>query len=176
MVMPEGIVSISGVVDAWGNRIAAPAAAKAGLIELPQNYVHPSWMPATEVCIGGNNFTDLGRKHLAYLFGGRTPVSDYFCTSFGAGTGITAASTADTGLEEPVNLGVSATKAIDSITFTHDYVAEIQFTIGADEANGYLLTELGLFAGNGVLLARKTGYNLNKHAGFAPTLVWRITF
>lgn len=171
--MPTGYVSILGVRADDGTLIPAVDAAASGIIN-PSNVVHPSWLPSDELPLGGNNFTNLGRKYLAYLFGGRTPMSNYVCTSFGAGTGDTKASVSDVSLVSPVLLGSTNLKAVDSITFPEDYVAFIQFTIGSGEANGYLLREFGLFSGDGTLLARKTGYNLNKVSGYAPVLHWRI--
>ena len=172
--MPIGYVSIAGGYTSDGGWISVKDAIDRGFLSAP-DCSQPSWLPRHELAIGGNCFTNLGNKYLAYLFGGRTPVSNYICTSFGVGTDDTAATVADTSLLLQVDLGSSSTKAIDNVTYPEDYIALVQFTIGAAEANGYLLREYGLYSGDGTLLARKTGYNINKTSQYSPVLYWRIS-
>ena len=53
----------------------------------------------------------------------------------------------------------------------------VGFNIAVGDANGYLLTEFGLFSGNDTLLARKVrSVGINTTSDFSPTLTWRIRF
>ena len=171
--MPEGYISLKSAVY-QGQHITALQAKQYGLIECA---AQPAWqLPPDEIGIGYNTFTDAGRKYLARAFGGCTPVSDYICTYFGIGNSDTPVTVDDTTLASPITLSNGDTKKlVDSITYT-DFTAAIQFTIGASDGNGNLIRETGLFAGDGTLLARKIGYNINKTSSFAPVLIWRIRF
>ena len=54
------------------------------------------------------------------------------------------------------------------------FVAQAEYALGYDDANGYLITEFGLFTGNGTLLARKTDTGINKTSDNLLTLIHRI--
>lgn len=133
-----------------------------------------------EVCVGKNLFVDQGRQLLAYAFGFRAPIYNYTCQKFGVGTGLTAAKVTDVALEAPVALtsqGGATIAPVTSIDFLTSFVVRVGFTIAVGDANGYLLTEFGLFSGNGTLLARLVrSVGVNKTSDFAPTLTWRIRF
>lgn len=133
-----------------------------------------------EVPLGYNLFTDNGRQYLAYMFGGRNPLSSFFCQRFSVGTGTSAAARTDVALQNPVYLdpptNSTTTKLISSVSYSVPFVARIEFALAASEANGYLLTELGLFSGNNTLLARKTNLGIQKSSDFSPLLGWRIRF
>jgi len=171
--MPEGYVSLKSAVY-QGQHISAAQAIDLGLVAREDS---KAWaLPAGEIGIGGNTFTDAGRRYLARTFGGCTPVSNYICTYFGIGNSDTPVTVDDTTLASPIQLSNGDTKkAVDSITYD-GFTASIQFTIGASDGNGNLIRETGLFAGDGTLLARKVGYNINKASSFAPVLIWRIRF
>jgi hypothetical protein len=126
--------------------------------------------------VGGPNlFCDNGRQCLAYVFGGRSPSSDFACKKFGLGVGTTPPNVADVGLESALNFfGGSPVKPVDSISYPAPFIAAVQFTIGATEANGFLITEMGLFSGNDTLISRRVMVGINKTSDFAPTLSWRI--
>jgi hypothetical protein len=83
-------------------------------------------------------------------------------------------------LEAPVGLasqGGDITAPVTSIDFLTAFVVRVGFTIATGDANGYLLTEYGLYSGNGTLLARFVrSVGINKTSDFAPTLTWRIRF
>jgi hypothetical protein len=170
--MPTGYVSL--LKASYGSTlISASKAVELGLVtpDGPSYYRLPG-----EVGLGWNTFTSTGLKYLARCFGGCTPISDYVCTYFGIGSDGTTANVTDTALIAPITLSNSKTyKEIDGITYDGS-TAVIQFTIGSGDGNGYLIAETGLFAGDGTLLARKNGYNINKTSSFSPTLIWRINF
>jgi hypothetical protein len=96
------------------------------------------------------------------------------------GTGTTAPKVTDTGLENPIFFNpptnTVTTKEIDGVDFPTAFVARMEFTLASSEANGYLITEMGLFSGNDTLIARKTNVGINKSSDFSPTFTWRIRF
>ena len=175
----KGFVTISGIVDAAGKTVSTQQAVDYGWIK-DRGIKRPNgWgIPREEVPLGYNLFVDSGRQLLAYLFGYRTPVSDNVCANFGLGTGLRAPNTMDTDLESPIAFYNSAPlKPINAVDFPAAFVAQVEYTIAPSEANGYLITEQGLYSGNGTLLARKThGAGINKTSDFGPTLHWRIRF
>jgi hypothetical protein len=127
--------------------------------------------------VGSNLFVDNGRQLLCYVWGGRSPMADYACQKFGVGTGITPATVIDVALESAVEFSTGVTtKDVDAITFPSPYVARVEFTIGANQCNGYLLTEFGLFSGSSVLLARIVNAGFNKTSDWSPSLTWTIRF
>lgn len=175
--MPSGFVSLASVLTDDGRVMPAREAVSRGFIEVSGVDTHDWNLTPDEVALGPNLFTNQGRKYLAYAFGGRSPVSNYVCSKFGVGNGNRPTTVADTSLDSPIQLTAGVTlKAIDGISYPEDYIAVIQFTIGSAEANGNLIREAGLFSGDGTLLARNVGYNINKTSGFAPVINWRIRF
>ena len=117
------------------------------------------------------------RQYLAYLFGYRAPVSNYVVANFGLGTGTQAPNVTDTALASPINFYNNLPlKLINGVDFPEPYAARVTFTIGLGEANGYLITETGLFSGDGTLLARLTQAGMNKDSTFSPVLTWRVKF
>lgn len=169
----QGFLTVASIRDASGKNIPLQQAVDYG-------WVRPCRAPAgwdigrEEVPLGHNLFTDAGRQMIAYLLGGRAPISDFFIQKFGMGTGITPAAVTDVALESPVDFGGSVfTKAIDSADFPAAFILRANFTIGAGEGNGFLLTEFGMFTGSDVLVARWLEPGINKTSDFAPTLMWR---
>lgn len=128
--------------------------------------------------LGENLFVDQGRQIVAYAFGFRSPVSDYTVQRFGVGTGLTPAKVTDVALQAPVTLNNSSTtKEIDTVDFLSPFVVRVGFTLATDDANGYILSEMGLFSGGEALIARKVrAVSINKTSDFSPTLTWRIRF
>ncbi len=165
-----------GVVDGFGRKIPLQKAVEYGWLK-PGRAV-PGWdLSRSEVPLGFNLFLDQGRQFQAYLFGARSPLSDYSCQKFGMGTGETPAKVTDTALESPIDFGGSVyTKDLDAVSFPAPFVARAEFTIGANEGNGYLITELGLFSGNDVILCRVVRPGISKTSDFSPALLWRIRF
>lgn len=175
----EGLVTVTQVALAGGKVVPLAKACSYGWIT-PQR-VPAGWdVGADEVCIGKNLFLDQGRQLLAYAFGFRAPVEDYTCQRFGVGTGLTAAKVTDVALEAPVALASAfgaTTAPITSVDYLTAFVLRVGFTIAVGDANGNLITELGLFSGNNTLLARKVrSVGINKTSDFAVTLTWRIRF
>jgi hypothetical protein len=163
---PTGIVSVSRIVDGFGKEISLEKAIRYG------------WITPDDVYGAPNLFVDQGRQLLAYCFAFRAPIEDYTCSKFGVGTGVTAATVTDVGLEAPVALSSgSYTGPLDSIDFLTAFVVRASFTLGLSDANGSLITEMGLFSGNDSLMARRVRtVGINKTSDFAPTLTWRLRF
>jgi len=166
-----GRVSVSRIVDGFGKEIPLEQAVKYG------------WLadgPVDEhgLDLGENLFVDQGRQIIAYAFGFRNPIQNYTCQRFGVGTGVTAARVTDVALEAPITLSNgSLTKPIDTIDFLTPFVVRVAFTLGLADANGYIISEMGLFAGNDALIARKIrAVSVNKTSDFSPTLTWRLRF
>lgn len=168
---------MDGVVDGEGKRVPLSKAIAYGWIR--PTVAQPGWgLSNAEVPLGENLFVDGGRQFMAYLFGGRSPMANYFCQKFGMGTGTTPAAVNDVALVSPVAFDGSSqfTKNVNSVDFPTQFIARVTFTIGAGEGNGYLLTEFGLFSGSDNLLARLVQPGISKTSDFAPSLIWRIRF
>jgi len=110
--------------------------------------------------------------------GGKIPTTDYTVTHFSIGIGTTPPTVADVGLEDPLSFYGDPSpvelKPIDGATWPSPFVTLVTFTLGATEANGNLITEMGLFTGNETLVARRVHIGINKTEDFAPTLGWRL--
>ena len=164
---PTGWGEIEKVTDGFGREIPIEKAIKYGWIT-----IDPKVGPA-------NLFVDQGRQLLAYAFGFRAPIENYTCQNYGVGTGTTPARVTDVALEAPIDLisSQATTAPITSVDFLTAFVMRVGFSIALGDANGYLLTEFGLFSGNNTLLARKVrGVGINKTSDFSPTITWRIRF
>jgi len=163
---PSGLVSVTRIVDGFGREIPLEAAIRYG------------WISPEHLADTPNLFVDQGRQLLAYCFAFRSPIENYTCSKFGVGTGTTAAKVTDVGLEAPVALSSgNYTAAVDSVDFLTAFVVRVAFTLGLADANGSLITEMGLFSGNDSLMARRVRtVGINKTSDFAPTLTWRIRF
>lgn len=176
---PEGLVTVSGIVDAFGKPISTQKAIDYGWIA-PSAGKFSGWgLGRHEVPVGKNLFLDQGRQLLAYAFAFRSPIENYVCRKFGVGTGLTTATVADVALESPITLASTAaiTAPIDSIDFLSAFLVRVSFTLALGDANGYVITEMGLFSGNNTLMARKIrAVAVNKTSDFSPTLTWRIRF
>jgi hypothetical protein len=176
---PEGLVSVSKIVDASGKEISTQKAVDYGWIA-PQGGNYRGWgLDKHEVPLGKNLFLDQGRQLLAYAFAFRSPIENFVCRKFGVGTGLTAAKVSDVALESPITLASTSaiTAAIDSIDFLSAFLVRVSFTLALGDANGYVITEMGLFSGNNTLMARKIrSVAVNKTSDFSPTLTWRIRF
>jgi hypothetical protein len=172
----QGFVELSSIVDSSGKTVSFDKAERYGWIT-PQK-VPSGWdLTPGHYPVGRNLFVDGGRQLLCFVWGGRSPMSDYACQKFGIGTGTRPAAVIDTALESPIAFSPGVfTKSVDAITFSVPYEARVEFTIGAGQANGYLVTEFGLFSGNDVLLARIVNAGINKTSDWAPAFTWRLRF
>jgi hypothetical protein len=162
---PQGLVTISRIVDSFGKEISVQRAIRYGWIQ-----------PGAE--ISPNLFVDGGRQLLAYAFAFRAPIQNYVCQNFGVGTGTRPAKTTDVALQSPVALASAQyTGPLDSIDFLSAFVVRAAFTLGLADANGSLITEMGLFSGNNTLIARRVRtVGVNKSSDFSPTYTWRVRF
>lgn len=171
---PVGWVSIDKIVDAAGQEVPVEKAHKYGWLRTPYACPKPELFTEGEP----NLFVDQGRQLLAYAFAFRAPLENYTCQKFGVGTGTTAARVTDVALEAPILLSNGLwTKAVDIVDFLSAFVVRVSFSLGIADANGYIISEMGLFSGNDTLIARKIrAVSLNKTSDFAPTLTWRLRF
>ena len=178
MNRPKGILTVSGIKLADGKVLSTQQAVDYGWIK-PVTGQFAGWnLERHEVPLGENLFVDQGRQVVAFAFGFRSPISTYTVQRFGVGTGTTPARVTDVALEAPVVLNTSTTtKPIDAVDFLSPFVVRVAFTLANDDANGYILSEMGLFSGGEALIARKVrAVSINKTSDFSPTLTWRIRF
>ena len=173
----KGLVTISGITLANGTTLSTQQAVDYGWICPAAGRQPRGWgLERHEIVVGANLFVDQGRQCACYALGGRAPVMNYTIQSFGVGTGLTPAKVTDVALQAPVTLSNgTTTKAIDAIDFLSPFVLRASFTLGINDANGYILSEMGLFSGGGALIARKIrAVSINKTSDFSPTLSWRV--
>ena len=175
----KGLITVARVTLADGKDMPLRKACDYG-------WITPERAPAgwnigpDEVCIGENLFVDNGRQLIAYCMGFRAPMENYTIQKFGVGTGIAPSNVTNVSLEAPVVLasGLGATTApITGIDFITAFTLRVGFTLGVGDANGYLLTEFGLFSGNNTLIARKVRtVGINKQSDAAIAMHWRLRF
>lgn len=173
----EGLLTVRKVLLRTGEVISPEKAVAYGFFKPQFEGVNPQdWkLDPTEIPLGKNLFVDIGRQQMAYAFGNRSPITDYVCRNFSIGTGTTPPKVTDMDLENPLAFyGGSSLKPIDSVEWPDPFISLVLFTIAASEANGYLITEMGLFSGSGNLFARRVFSGINKTSDHAPTLGWRI--
>lgn len=176
---PEGLLTVTGIQLADGREVTTQQAVDYGWICPSEGSQPAGWgLERHEVPVGRNLFLDQGRQAVAYAFGFRSPIQNYTCQKFGVGTGVTAARVTDVALEAPILLSGSVyTKNVDAIDYIAPFVIRIAFTLGVSDANGYIVSEMGLYTGADVLVARKVrAVSVNKTSDFATTLSWRIRF
>jgi hypothetical protein len=178
--MIRGFVTISKILDDFGREISTQTAVDNGLI-VPSGVKPRGWgIEKHEVPLSYNFTVDNCRQMAAYLLGGRSPAASWSISQFGLGTGTVAPNAANTSLQSAISFynpgsGLQATKPVDTIDFPAPFVARVQFTIAAGEANGLLISEMGLFTSGGILLARKTNATpIAKNSGWSPTFLWRV--
>ena len=178
MNRPRGIVTISKVLLADGRELSTQQAVDYGWICAPYSQPVGWGLERHEVPIGTNLFLDQGRQVMAFAFGFRSPIVNYTVQKFGVGTGLTPARVTDVALEAPITLSNGQTTApIDAVDFLSPFVVRVAFTLGINDANGYLISEMGLFSGGDALIARKVrAVSISKTSDYAPTLTWRIRF
>jgi hypothetical protein len=175
---PRGLITISRITLADGSNLPTQRAIEYGWICASKGPQPPGWgLLRHEVVLGENLFVDNGRQLMAYAFGFRAPLENYTCQNFGVGTGLTAARVTDVALEAPITLTTGLTKPIDLVDYLSAFVVRVSFTLGLLDANGYAISEQGLFSGNNTLIARKIrAISINKTSDFSPTLTWRLRF
>ena len=173
---PKGLVSISEIRTADGNLVPFEKAIKYGWVGSPKKQPRGWGLNRDEFSLGENLFLDQGRQLMAFCFGFKAPVSNYAVGLYGVGTGITAPNTSDTALESPIALSSGAfTNQIDGVDFLSPFTLRVAYTLGINDANGYSITERGLFSGGGVLFARHvTSVPVAKVQDFSISFLWRI--
>jgi len=178
MNRPKGILTISGITLADGKKLSTQQAVDYGWIASARGAFAGWGLERHEVPLGENLFVDQGRQIVAYAFGFRSPISNYTVQRYGVGTGLTPAKVTDVALQSPITLNNGlTTKEIDAVDFLSPFVVRVAFTLATDDANGYMLSEMGLFSGGEALIARKVrAVSINKTSDFSPTLTWRIRF
>ena len=180
VLSPKGLVTVSGIRTADGRSISTQQAVDYGWIVPSAGKSPAGWgLERHEVSLGENLFVDQGRQLLAFCFGFRSPVSDFTAQKFSVGTGLTPPQVTDVAMESPITLAsVSSTLgSIDGVDFLTPFVVRVSYTIALGDANGYLITERGLFSGNGSLFAHHvSSAGIDKTSDFSPTLTWRIRF
>ena len=176
---PEGLVTVTAVTREDGKKLSTQDAVDKRII-IPE-LVDSSWsLDKTEVPLGQNLFVDIGRQYMMYCLGGQSPIANYICSQYSVGTGdpgIYAPNVTDVALIAPIPLASvsnATLKAIDGVDYPAPFIARFQFTIAASDANGYLITELGLFSGDGNLICRKTTTGINKSSSYTLSLSWRV--
>lgn len=152
-------------------------------------------IPAGYISCGDNLVVDSGRQIIANLLGGRgyndtTPVTDWIVSkvSFGIGdevprfTDITLSPQPNAGLglsggenEIEITTGVSK-KTIFSVDWPaqQPFIVRFEIVLLPDEANGFLLREMGLWTGNDTLFARKVIAPVSKTGDIGLSWLWRI--
>lgn len=182
MKRPSGFVTISKILLPNGKEMSTQEAVDRGWIA-PVKCKTTGWdLQRHEIPLGSNLFLDQGRQCNAYAFGLRSPIENYGCAKVGFGIGTTAPNVTQTGLITPVPLDTGAnplvyTKDINGVDFPAPFIARVEYTIGFNDCNGFLITEQGLFTDNNTLIARKVNsVGINKTSDFSPTLTWRIRF
>jgi hypothetical protein len=164
---PTGLVILSRIVDARGREVPLERAIVYGWVR-----------PGAEAA--KNIFVDQGRQCLAYAFAFRSPISNFVCQKYGVGTGRSPAKVTDVALQAPLALASASgqyTAPVDSIDFLSAFVVRVAFTIALGDANGSLITEMGLFTGNDTLIARRVRtVGINKTSDYSPTFTWNLRF
>lgn len=174
---PQGLITIDSVTDSSGRLRSTQYAVDQGWITPGMNQPAGWDLERHEVVVGFNLFTDQGRQAMAYAMGFRAPIEDYVITKFGIGTGVTAPSVTDVALEAPILLSGNPTKNITLVDFTHPFTLRAKLDLGLGDANGYIISEMGLFTGGDILVARKVQpVSINKTGDFAPSLSYRLKF
>lgn len=113
-----------------------------------------------------NLVVDNGRNLIRDLLNGTSTSALY---TIAVGTGTTAPTAADTALEAQVYSDVISKRTTDIGKLT------LSLYIGANAANGYTISEAGIFAADGTMFARTVFAGLAKNSSNYLTITWEIT-
>lgn len=177
----KGFSSISAVHDRDGRLLSPYEVVDRGIV-IPGKGEDGWGLGPNEIPLGPNLQLDNFRQYMAYAMTFRSPVSNYVIQRFGVGTGTLPPTTADVQLQNQVALVASdnpsaTTKLIDYCSYPSPYIVQIYFTLGTQDANGQLITELGLFSGDGTILVRWTlPAGINNTGQTAVTFLHRLAF
>lgn len=145
------------------------------------------------IFLGSNLVVDLGRQALANLVGGRDlPDNDWVVTKASWGTYDAVPRFTDSTLSpQPVGMVAGGAneivykvvgptsyrkKAIFSVDWPQPFITRFEVVLAADEANGTLLREMGLWTENERLFARKVFPAIDKNSSFGLSFLWRVRF
>jgi hypothetical protein len=147
----------------------------------------------SHVFLGSNLVVDLGRQSLAYLVGGKDYTADaaidnWIITKASWGTYDEVPRFSDATLSPQAGPGITAganeieysaglkKKQIFSVDWPTPFIVRFEAVLNADEGNGYLIREMGLWTGNDTLFARKVFPAIEKNDTFSLGFLWRIRF
>jgi len=74
----------------------------------------------------------------------------------------------------PINSAGDTFKQISAVDWPQPYLVRFEIELGLEEANGYLIREMGLFTTGGDLFARKTTVPVSKRESYGLSWLWRI--
>lgn len=176
----KGFSSVIAINDAEGKLVKLADAVRWGWV-LPGKSMSDFDLSSNEIPLGPNLQLDNFRQYLCYAATYRAPVGNYVIQRFGVGTGVKPPTTADTQLQAQVNLVAPDnaqlnTKLVDTTSYPSPYYSQTYFTLGVNDANGYLITEAGLYSGDNTLLIRWTFPGIAKDSSFTPTLMHRLSW
>lgn len=106
-----------------------------------------------------------------------TVATDYQMATFTVGTNSTPPSRGDTALGSPVSGGSGGSiTLVDANRAESPSTGELIITVsyGTGAANGFTLTEAGIFLGNGGLFSRQVNPGLPKTSAFIAGYTWRF--
>ena len=175
----DGFISLASVTTSCGETLPAIEAVRRGLVEVPPRKAPKSWptLGPGEVPVGTNLHTNAGRQLMIYCWGNKAPISDFACTKFGIGTGTTPPTVNDVSLVNGLAFHLGGLfKDVNAIDYPEPYIARVSITIGDTEAVGSLITEFGLYSGNGTIINRSlldVGFS---KTNVAKTFLWRLRF
>jgi hypothetical protein len=177
----KGYSSIYQVKDGDG-RILLPSEIVDRKIAVPGSGESGWGLGPNEIPLGPNLQLDNFRQYMAYAMTFRAPVGNYVIQRFGVGTGTLPPTTADVQLQNQVPLigadqPTLGTKLIDYVTYPSPFVSIIYFTLGITDANGYNITEVGLYSGDNTILVRWVlPAGINSSGQVAVTLAHRLVW
>ena len=140
--------------------------------------------------LSDNMVVNLGRQTIANLIGGRdfdSNPNNWVVSDASFGTYDEAARFDDVtlspqpvagsiqgGANEILYNGVDARKPITSVDWPQPFIVRFEINLEPDEANGFLIREMGLWTANGNLFSRKTFPGISKISDFGVSFLWRI--
>lgn len=174
----DGFISLASVTLRDGLVLSAAEAVRRGIVDSQMSSTE-EWpkLGPSEVPVGVNLHTNAGRQLMIYCWGNRPNIADFACSQFGIGTGTTPPTVDDLDLENPVEFTPgNLLKSVNSIDYPEPYIARVSLTISDTEAVGELISEFGLYSGNGTLLNRSVLDVAFNQSGVSKTYLWRLRF
>lgn len=168
---PKGEVSVRPL-DREGKILSDPWKIFKNPKEIKNRHTEKEFDSTGYIPLDHNLVVNSGRQIIAYLIGGKdysdsTPINDWIITKVSWGLGAEVPRFTDTsispqpsatsigGANELAYDGVNYKKAIAGVDWPSPFIVRFESILGADEGNGYLIRELGLWTANETLFARK---------------------